>query len=97
LAIRSGKAQAVLHHRPRTFPKASVAESSVALPPLKRSAAVPEYRIYFVGHDGRFAGVKELECVGDAEAIEEAKQLIDGRDIELWQRARFIQRFPKKV
>jgi hypothetical protein len=54
---------------------------------------MPDYRAYFVGREGRFAGVKELDCDSDALAIERAQELMDGRDLELWERARFIRKF----
>jgi hypothetical protein len=56
---------------------------------------MPDYRVYFVGHDGRFAGVKEIECDSDSVAVEKAQEFMDGRDIELWERARFIRKFPR--
>jgi hypothetical protein len=56
---------------------------------------MPDYRVYFVGRDGRFAGVQEIACESDAVAVEKAQEFIDGRDIELWERGRFIRKFPK--
>jgi len=41
-----------------------------------------EYRAYTVGRDGHFTAVKALTCADDAEAIDAAKPLVDGRDIE---------------
>ena len=43
-----------------------------------------EYRAYTVGVDGHFVGFESLTCADDAEAIEKAKRLVDGQDIELW-------------
>jgi hypothetical protein len=51
---------------------------------------MPEYRVYTVGLDGHYTGSHELECADDAEAMERAQQLVDGRDVELWQRARKV-------
>jgi hypothetical protein len=56
---------------------------------------MPDYRVYFVGREGRFAGVKEFECDSDEVAIEKAQEFTDGRDIEPWERGRFIRKFPK--
>lgn len=44
------------------------------------------------GIDGHFVGFKALVCADDAEAINKAKRLVDGHDIELWSGARFIIR-----
>jgi hypothetical protein len=51
---------------------------------------MPEYRAYVVGSDGHFIAVVELECADDGEALQQARQLVDGHDIELWQRDRRI-------
>jgi hypothetical protein len=51
------------------------------------------YRIYRVGSDGHFLDAQDIECVDDEEAIQKAKQAVDGHDIELWQRGRFVIRF----
>jgi hypothetical protein len=52
---------------------------------------VAEYRVDTVGGDGHFTGF-ELVCADDSEAIEKAKRLIDGNDIELWTGGRFVTR-----
>lgn len=57
---------------------------------------MPEYRVYIIGENGHFMRSEELECSDDTEAIETAKQLIDGHDIELWQRARKIAKFDRE-
>ena len=44
---------------------------------------MPEYRAYVVGSDGHFINVVALECGNDAEAVEHAKQVVDGHDVEL--------------
>jgi hypothetical protein len=64
--------------------------------PFARPASatlMPEYRVYIVGTDGHFFSSQILECADDSEATEQAKQLIDGHDVELWQRDRRIARF----
>jgi hypothetical protein len=57
-----------------------------------KSASVIEYRAYFVGADGHFAGYEPLLCADDGEAIEKATKLIAGRDIELWSGPRLVTR-----
>jgi hypothetical protein len=44
-----------------------------------------EYRAYLVGRDGHFYNVVHLTCADDDQAIECAKALVDGGDVELWQ------------
>jgi hypothetical protein len=54
---------------------------------------MPDYRAYIVGKDGHFASVEFLDShPDDAAAIEAAKQLLAGHDIELWDRDRLIIR-----
>jgi hypothetical protein len=57
---------------------------------------MPDYRVYVVGSDGHFFDYIPLECADDAQAIEQARQLVDGHDIELWHRARKIVAFGRK-
>ncbi len=54
---------------------------------------MPDYRVYTIGDDGHFHSSVTLECADDAEAIQRAKQLMDGHDVELWQRTRKIATF----
>jgi hypothetical protein len=52
-----------------------------------------EYRAYAVSNDGNFTGFEPLACAEDAEAISQAKQLLDDyHAIEVWNGARFVQR-----
>lgn len=57
---------------------------------------MPEYRIYTIGSDGHFYSSTPLDCADDTEAMKRAKQLVDGHDIELWQRDRKVARFDAK-
>jgi hypothetical protein len=57
---------------------------------------MPEYRAYIIGSDGHFFTSVELVCADDSEAAERAKQLVDGHDVELWQRDCKIARFDQK-
>ena len=56
-------------------------------------AEMQEYRAYFVGPDGHVQNRVDLRCADDAEASRLAKQLFDGRDVELWQLDRKIGTF----
>jgi hypothetical protein len=54
---------------------------------------MPEYRAYLIGADGHFHSSIPLECADDVAASERAKQLVDGHDVELWQRDRKVATF----
>jgi hypothetical protein len=54
-----------------------------------------EYRVFILGSDDRVEASVNLLCRNDGEAIEAAKQLVDGHDVELWQRDRKIERFDR--
>jgi hypothetical protein len=54
-----------------------------------------EYRAYIVGDDEHFIGFEPLICADDGEAIELAKRLVDGHDIELWNGDRLVTRLNK--
>jgi hypothetical protein len=58
---------------------------------------MPDYRAYLVGSDGHFYKSVALDEPDDAAAIAAAKQLIDGHDVELWQRDRKIAEFAQKT
>jgi hypothetical protein len=60
------------------------------LPPDHGSGAVPDYRIYTLDEDGHISSGKDFVFDDDKAAIEHAKQLVDGHDIELWQADRKI-------
>jgi hypothetical protein len=51
-----------------------------------------EYRAYTVGVDGHFIRFGPLVCRDDADAIEKAKRLMDGHDVELWSGERLVIR-----
>jgi hypothetical protein len=49
------------------------------------------YRAYFLDREGKIAKPPEvLECDSDQAAIELAKPMVDGHDIEVWQGNRMI-------
>jgi hypothetical protein len=51
-----------------------------------------DYLVYFIGPDGHFINFKPLICASDDEALAEAKELVDGHDIELWSGPKLLQR-----
>ena len=51
---------------------------------------MPEYRAYQIKNN-HVAGVPiVITCANDREAIQQAKKLGDGHDIELWDGPRFV-------
>jgi hypothetical protein len=57
---------------------------------------MPNCRLYILDSAGQFFDVIPLECADDDEAMEQAKQLVDGHDVELWQRARKVAAYDRK-
>jgi hypothetical protein len=58
---------------------------------------MPLYRVYFVDRAGHVSGPPEvIDCADDDTAREEAKQFIDGQDIEVWEGPRAIVKYPRK-
>jgi hypothetical protein len=55
-----------------------------------------EYRAYIIGDDGRFMRAIDFICDDDETAKEQAKQLVDGHDVELWQLGRKVETFKPK-
>ena len=53
---------------------------------------MPHYRAYVIGRDGHFEKAVDLDCSDDKAAVESAKQLVNGHDIELWQQDREVRR-----
>jgi hypothetical protein len=51
-----------------------------------------EYRVYTLGTDDHFIGLEAMICADDLEAIDKAKRLVDGHDVELWSGDRFVIR-----
>jgi hypothetical protein len=60
-----------------------------------RRAQMNDYRAYLIGSDGHIQSRVDLVCEDEAEAKERAKQLVDGHDVELWQRGREIATFTR--
>ena len=56
-----------------------------------------QYRAYTVGTDDHFVGYEALVCDDDVEAIEKAKRLANGLDIELWSGDRFVIRLSRTI
>jgi hypothetical protein len=57
---------------------------------------MPQYRAYIIGSDGEFQNSVPLECADDEVALKQAKQLVGGHHVELWQYTRKIATFDHK-
>lgn len=55
------------------------------------------YSARLIGQDGRFIRSIALSCIDDEAAVESAKQLVDGHDVELWQRDRRVTRLSART
>ena len=56
-----------------------------------------DYTVYIIGADGHFQSAVQLDSPDDDAAKELAKQLVDGYDVELWQRDRKVAIFERKA
>jgi hypothetical protein len=54
---------------------------------------VNEYRAYLIGADGHILRRVDMFCTDDDAAKGQAKQLVDGHDVELWRLDRQIATF----
>ena len=55
---------------------------------------MPAYRTYLIDQTNNISGPAHWTiCAGDFDAIEKAKQLVDGHDVELWESDRLVMRF----
>jgi hypothetical protein len=58
---------------------------------------MPDYRAYILDREGKIRRFKPLICPDDDAAVVAAKQLVDGCDVELWQRGRKVVRLAHKA
>jgi hypothetical protein len=49
-----------------------------------------EYRAYVIDDDGYISGFDKMTCRDDAEALQRARHLMDGQDIEVWAGSRLV-------
>ena len=58
---------------------------------------MPEYRVYRITHGNAVAGPPTiLECTSDRAAVIEAKKLLNGLDLEVWEGSRVVSRLKSK-
>jgi hypothetical protein len=53
---------------------------------------MPTYRTYIIGRADHYWGAEDIECADDQQAIQNVQRTMDGRDVEVWERGRFIVR-----
>jgi len=58
---------------------------------------MPIYRAYFIDDKDRVESFKPVEADSDEEALETARQLVDGHDVEVWLLDRMVGRLSKQV
>ena len=51
-----------------------------------------DYRVYIVGREERFIGVREIDAPNDKAALRKARRYVGERDVEVWQRDRRVGR-----
>ena len=56
---------------------------------------MPEYRMYTVDYNCHLVHAKNIECVDDHEAIQQALRTITSYDVEVWQLDRFVALLPR--
>ena len=55
-----------------------------------------EYRIYTLTSDGHISAPSAVvECADDQEALQKARQAVNGHDVELWNGRRLVTRLPQ--
>jgi hypothetical protein len=65
--------------------------------PVLSGGVVPTYRLFYMRDVRQILGPPtDMECAGDDDAISSARELLDGHDVEIWQRERFITRLKSK-
>ena len=53
---------------------------------------MPTYRAYLIDENNRVASYKPVDADSDAEALQAAREFVDGCDVEVWDRDRKIGR-----
>jgi hypothetical protein len=58
---------------------------------------MPAYRAYLIDKDDRVESFKRVEADSDEEALEAARQFVDGLDVEVWLLDRMVGRLTRQV
>ena len=79
-------------------------ERPIVVSPVKTSPSgaaetgfgkVTGYRLYCLDGANKVASAEWIEADDDQDAVEAAKQMMDGHDCEVWQGKRLIARLPR--
>ena len=54
------------------------------------------YRAYLIEEDNRVHSYKPIDADSDDEALEAARRLVDGHDVEVWSLDRMVGRLNKQ-
>jgi hypothetical protein len=60
---------------------------------------MPAYRAYFLSNDHIEKPPRVIEAADDGAAVEQARQLVDGHDVELWRgdKCLVVLKHPRKT
>ncbi len=53
------------------------------------------YRAYPIGDDGHFLSVSVISAKNDREAVLQAKAMLNGNPVELWENSRLVARLDR--
>ena len=56
---------------------------------------MPTYRAYLIETDNRVQSYKPIDAESDEQALEAAKRLVDGHDVEVWSLDRMVGRLKR--
>jgi hypothetical protein len=54
------------------------------------------YRFFLVGRNEHYTNAHVIDCVNDQDAIQTGRQFLNGVDVEIWERTRFVARLAEK-
>lgn len=54
----------------------------------------PHYRVFLLALNGSILRERPIQARDDDEAIGHAREMMDGRSLDLWDGLRFIEHFP---
>jgi hypothetical protein len=58
---------------------------------------MPAYRAYLIDKDDRVESFKPVEADSDEEALQAARQFVDGHDVEVWLLDRMVGRLSTRA
>ncbi len=58
---------------------------------------MPEYRACIIGLDGHILKAVEFICDDDSAAMKKAEQLVEARDVVIWEQNRKVARLKRRI